>query len=64
MFKEYDVVIAKKNLSDKVKLGMRGAVLLVFRSNRNKYEVEFVDDKTGIVELLTVDEINLDFDKC
>jgi hypothetical protein len=52
MFKEYDVVIAKRDLAD-VPFKSRGTVLIVFK-NSNQYEVEFVDEEGNTLSVLTV----------
>lgn len=59
MLKEYDVVVASKDLSQLVRKGTKGAVLLVVHKTPNKYEVEFIDEQGESLELLTVDENDL-----
>ncbi len=63
MFNEYDVVRSKKNLSENVKLGTRGAIMLIYNSNPNKYEVEFLDTNGETLDILTVDEKDLELEK-
>ena len=63
MLKKYDFVLAKRDLSQSVKRGTRGAIMLILHKEPNKYEVEFVDDKGYTLELLTVDEVDLDLVK-
>lgn len=60
MLKEYDVVLAKRNLSKMVSCGTKGALMLILHNNPNKYEVEFVDENGDTLELLTVDEDDLE----
>jgi hypothetical protein len=57
MFNEYDVVIAKVDLSEKVRSGCLGAVLMCF--DGDDYEVEFVDSQKDTLEVLTVSGSNL-----
>lgn len=57
MFNEYDVVLAKIKLSDKVPAGCKGAVLMCFE--KDDYEVEFVDDAGESLEVMTVAGENL-----
>lgn len=52
MFNDYDVVIAVKDLSSKVRKGSIGAVLMCF--DNDDYEVEFVNSKGESLEVLTV----------
>lgn len=52
MFSEYDVVLAKRTLSDKVPAGSKGAVLMCF--DNNDYEIEFVDADGETLEVMTV----------
>ncbi|WP_394203728.1 DUF4926 domain-containing protein [Marinagarivorans algicola] len=66
MFNEYDVVIAKVDLSEKVRFGCLGAVLMCF--DGDDYEVEFVDSQKDTLEVLTVSGSNLvlqsEFESC
>ncbi|HFQ4805570.1 TPA: DUF4926 domain-containing protein [Vibrio vulnificus] len=57
MFNEYDVVISKRALSDKVYAGCKGAILMCFEGD--DYEVEFIDEDEETLEVLTVSGINL-----
>ena len=61
MFKEYDVVKAKKNLSTTVPQGCLGAIVLVYQEPMIGYEVEFVDREGDTLDVLTVypDDIEL-----
>jgi len=56
MIKEYSPVIAIKDLSDKVKRGCEGAVVMVynFPDLPLGYEVEFIDDDGWTLDVLTV----------
>ncbi len=54
MIKEYDVVRAKKKLSDTVTQGCIGAVLLVYQEPTLGYEVEFIDSEGDTLDVLTV----------
>lgn len=54
MIKEYDVVKAKKDLSDTVLQGCRGAVVLVYQEPELGYEVEFIDNEGDTLDVLTV----------
>ena len=57
MYKEYDVVKAKMNLENNIiKKGMRGTILIIYESNPNKYEIEFVNNNNESVAILTVSE--------
>ena len=61
MFKEYDVVKAKIELSAFVRAGTRGAVLICYDGAPKEYEVEFVDESGETLDVLTVAEHNLEF---
>lgn len=63
MLKEYDVIEAKRDLSQYVKLGTKGVIMLIIHKNPNKYEVEFVNNDGDTLELLTVDELDLELAK-
>jgi hypothetical protein len=58
MFKEYDVVIANKNINE-VPKGSVGTVLIVYESN-NDFEVEFIDVKGQTLAVLTVSGSDLE----
>jgi|GEM_PF-1424159 len=60
MIKEYDVIYAKHDLSEKIKCGTKGVVLLILNASPYKYEVEFVDKNNDFLELMTVDESDID----
>jgi len=62
MLKEYDIVLAKRDLSSKVLKGTGGTILLVLHSNPNVYEVEFLDSNYEHIELLTVYEDDIQFE--
>ena len=57
MIKEYSSVIATKDLSDKVKNGCIGAVVMIydFPDLPLGYEVEFVDADGWTLDVLTVE---------
>lgn len=57
MFNEYDVVLSKKALSEKVYSGCKGAVLMCF--DNDDYEVEFVDAEGESLEVMTVAGVDL-----
>ena len=57
MLSEYDVVLAKRNLSQLVHLGCKGAILICH--GNDTYEVEFVDDDGDSLEVLTVSGVDL-----
>lgn len=63
MLQEYDVVLANRDLSESVKQGTKGVIMLVVHKQPNKYEVEFVDEGGDTLELLTVDELDINLDK-
>ncbi|MGX8796858.1 DUF4926 domain-containing protein [Fusibacter sp. JL298sf-3] len=63
MYKEYDVVYAKRNLSEMVKKGTKGAIVLILDEKCSEYEVEFINDIGEFLELLSVDESDLDLKK-
>jgi hypothetical protein len=54
MFEEYEVVRARRQLSEKVPPGAKGTILLVYRHPNLAYEVEFLDSEGESLELLTV----------
>ena len=51
---EYDVVKSSKKLSEAVPKGALGAVLIVYPSDPEEYEVEFVDEDGDTLAILTV----------
>ena len=64
MIREYDVVKAVKDLSDKVKTGAEGTVLMVYPDFPSVYEVEFVDEMKESLDVLTVqvgDVVKVDY---
>lgn len=63
MFKEYDVILSKCDLSTAVKCGTKGAIMLVLHKDPNTYEVEFIDEYGDTLELLTVDEDDIELVK-
>lgn len=52
MFLEYEIVIAKRSLSEKIKAGCEGAILMCF--DEDDYEVEFFDKNGDSLEVVTV----------
>lgn len=60
MFKEYDVIRAKKIITDKVPEGCLGTILIVHDAFSRVYEVEFVDENEDMIEVLTVPETSLE----
>jgi hypothetical protein len=54
MLNEYTNVKAAKNLSDKVLIGAKGTIVLIYNSPRPAYEVEFFNNEGDTVEVLTV----------
>jgi len=61
MFREYDVVELVESLSDSLKIGTRGAVVMVYPGERPEYEVEFVDvnGRTIDVRAVSPDKLRL-----
>lgn len=55
MLNEYDVVKAKRNLSDKVSKGYIGTIVMAYENPRLAYEVEFFDSKNETIDILTVE---------
>lgn len=55
MLSELDTVVAKRQLSDKIKTNTKGTIVLVYDNPRVAYEVEFVDKNGETLELLTVE---------
>ena len=60
MFKEYDVIKARRNLTETVTQGCRGTILMIFESPSIAYEVEFVNEKGQTLELLTVKQTDIE----
>jgi hypothetical protein len=64
MFKEYDVVVLKKPLSDSarpsfksdstVPVGSQGTIVLVHSTKDQAYEVEFFDQNDDAIDTFTV----------
>lgn len=53
---ELDVVLAKKDLSNLVRNGCIGTIVMVYEKPRLAYEVEFFDNKGETLEILTVEK--------
>ena len=60
MHKEYDVVRAIRDINDKVRKGLKGAVLIIHPSTPPQYEVEFVDEEGNTLDVLTVHERDIE----
>jgi hypothetical protein len=54
MYNEYDCVIAKRKLSEKVLPGCVGYIVFVYQKPSEAYEVEFFDNNGETIDLLTV----------
>jgi hypothetical protein len=61
MFREYDTVELITALSESLKVGTRGAILMVYSGAQPEYEVEFVDATGRTIEVRAVspDKIRL-----
>ncbi len=59
MFNEYDVIKAKRTLSEQVYKGCKGVILMIFEEP-TAYEVEFVDDNGNSLEIITVNEYDIE----
>lgn len=61
MFREYDVVELAETLSESLKVGTRGAIVMVYPGAQPEYEVEFVDRTGRTIEVRAVlpDKIRL-----
>ncbi|NMH61546.1 DUF4926 domain-containing protein [Alteromonas ponticola] len=57
MYKEYDVVIANKALSENIKCGYLGTILICY--DDSFYEVEFLNEFDEFVGIMTVSEGDL-----
>jgi len=55
MLNEYDIVFATKDLSQVVKQGCSGTVVMVYNDPQLGYEVEFFDDMNDTLDVLTVE---------
>lgn len=53
MIEEYSVVRAKRDLSDAVHQGCRGAVLMIYHEPTLGYEIEFIDNDGNTLDVLT-----------
>ncbi|PZR05250.1 MAG: DUF4926 domain-containing protein [Flavobacterium psychrophilum] len=54
MIKEYDIIKSIRKLSDKVPVGTKGTVLMIYDSEPTEFEIEFVNDDNKFLEVLTV----------
>ena len=59
MFQEYDVVIATRQLHEKVPCETKGTILMVYNSNPVQYEVEFVDNEGQTLAIITLVESDI-----
>jgi hypothetical protein len=59
IFDEYDAVVAQVDLSQNVKEGTLGAVLLVLDEANGIYEVEFVDQFGVTLDVMTVNKASI-----
>ena len=59
MLKEYDVLKAKKKLSDKVLKNSIGTIVLVFPEFSNVYMVEFMENRETL-DVLIVKEMDVE----
>lgn len=65
MFKDYDVVIAKRKLAENILPGTRGTILLTLDKSLKVFEIEFVDDFGESIGSLSVHEEDIcRDDKC
>ena len=53
MIKEYDIVKAKRDLSESILKGCKGAVLMVFEEPNLAYEVEFINADGETLDIVT-----------
>ncbi|XQY92230.1 DUF4926 domain-containing protein [Metabacillus sp. HB246100] len=58
MFKELDVIRARRRLSPFVEFGTLGTIVL--KHNENDYEIEFVDEQGQTLDLLTVNKNDIE----
>ncbi|WP_408951638.1 DUF4926 domain-containing protein [Lysobacter sp. Hz 25] len=59
-FKEYDVVIATQTLSERIKKGTKGVILLILDAENGVYEAEFVDSLEVTLGVITVDAMSIE----
>jgi hypothetical protein len=60
MLKEYQTVTARCDLSDKVKKGCTGVIVMLYNEPTLAYEVEFFDSDNCTIDLLTVRPDSID----
>ncbi|HEV2831212.1 MAG TPA: DUF4926 domain-containing protein [Hanamia sp.] len=58
MFKEFDSIIAKKDLEN-IPKGTKGVILMVFETLKD-YEVEFLTEEGETINFLTVNENDIE----
>lgn len=63
MLHEYEVITAKRKLSEKVNEGTRGTVLLILNFEQALYEVEFVDHAGDFLDLITCKDADIELEK-
>ncbi|EAC8103047.1 DUF4926 domain-containing protein [Listeria monocytogenes] len=54
MFKEYDIICSSVDLNEKVSIGTKGVVLMILDSEKEIYEVEFVNKNNETIEVTEV----------
>lgn len=60
MLIEYDVVNAIRDISDIVRKGSKGTVLIIYPSIPPQYEVEFMDENGNTLDVLTIHEKDIE----
>ncbi|MCQ4637783.1 DUF4926 domain-containing protein [Anaerovorax odorimutans] len=55
MLREFDIIMAKKDINSNIKRGCRGVVLIVYERPALAYEVEFMDDNNDTIDVTTVE---------
>ncbi len=56
MFDEYDYVELIEELDSTLRIGIRGAIVMVYDCRPPEYEVEFVDNQGNTIDIRTVNE--------
>jgi hypothetical protein len=54
MLKEYDLIQASKNITEKIKKGCNGTILSVHERPKLAYEVEFFNTNYDTIDVITV----------
>lgn len=52
--REYDIVVAKKKLSNQISEGSIGTIVMIYTLPHEAYEVEFFDRNKESIETITV----------